>query len=178
MFFTKIYKHFIHNTNTTLITSCFYIFRGEWIKDDYIRLCTCMVMQTKAWMTSFLFKMFLSFLKKSLVLGEIFQSNWHFLILNGHGSHVTLEAMAQAQELGSNTMVTLLIHTFHVLQPLDVSWFKPFKILFKKEKDNALVKNNHGKLNKCTLVNWVNKSLDQSLSKKYIKNGFSLVIGI
>jgi len=50
---------------------------GEWIKDDYIKLCKvgiCMAMQTKAWMTFFLFKEFLSFFRK-LVPNEISQSN-------------------------------------------------------------------------------------------------------
>jgi hypothetical protein len=44
----------------------FYIFRGERIKDDYIKYCkfgTCMVGQTKAWMTNFLFKEFRHFSK-------------------------------------------------------------------------------------------------------------------
>ncbi len=44
----------------------FYIFRCGQIKDDYMRLCkasTCMAMQTKAWMTPFLFKNNLSFFK-------------------------------------------------------------------------------------------------------------------
>jgi hypothetical protein len=59
-------------------------------------------------------------------------------------------------------MVTLLVHTSHVLQLLDVNYFKPFKITFKKERDNAMVKNNHRELDKCTLASWVNKSLDQS----------------
>jgi hypothetical protein len=74
----------------------FYIFKGQWIMDDYIILCkacTCMTMQTKAWMTSFLFKEILSFFAK-LVPSEISQFNQHFLILNGHGSHVILEAIA------------------------------------------------------------------------------------
>jgi hypothetical protein len=51
-----------------------------------------MAMQTQAWMTSFLFKELLSLFKRSLLIG-IFQSNWHLLILDGHGSHVTLEAI-------------------------------------------------------------------------------------
>ncbi len=40
---------------------CFYISRGEQLRDDYIKECktwTCMVMQEKAWMTTFLFKEF------------------------------------------------------------------------------------------------------------------------
>jgi hypothetical protein len=55
-----------------------------------------MAIQTKAWMTSFLFKEFVSFFKR-LVLGGIFPSNHHLLILNGHGSHVSLKAIKQAQ---------------------------------------------------------------------------------
>ncbi len=89
----------------------------------------------------------------------------HLLILNEHVSHVTLETIAQAHEFGSN-MVALQAHTSHALQPLNVSCFKPFKTIFKEEKDNAMVKNNHCEPNKCTLTSWVDKSWDQSLSKK------------
>jgi hypothetical protein len=49
-------------------------------------------------------------------------------------------------------MVTLLAHTSHVLQPLDVNCFEPFQIVFKKEINNAMVKNNHCELDKCTLA--------------------------
>jgi hypothetical protein len=47
----------------------FYIFKGEWIIDDYIRHCnlkTCMAMQTKAWMMVFLFKKFFLFFTSSI----------------------------------------------------------------------------------------------------------------
>jgi hypothetical protein len=70
----------------------FYIFRGERIKVDYIKHCkfgTCMVVQTKTWMTSFLFKEFSSFFKR-LIPGGISPNNCHLLILDGHGSHVSL----------------------------------------------------------------------------------------
>jgi hypothetical protein len=49
--------------------------------------------------------------------------------MDGHGSHVTLKAIEQMQEFGLN-MVTLLSHTSHALQPLNVSCFKPFKSTF------------------------------------------------
>jgi len=38
----------------------------------------------------------LSFFKKSILEG-IFPSNQHLLVLNGHGSHVMLKALEQAQ---------------------------------------------------------------------------------
>jgi hypothetical protein len=77
----------------------FYIFLGQKIRSDYIMHCklrTCMVVQTKAWMTSFLSKEFLSFFKKSVPSG-ISPSNCQLLALDGHGSHVSLEAIEQVQ---------------------------------------------------------------------------------
>ncbi len=37
-----------------------------------------------------------------------------------------------------------------------------------------MVKNNHYELEKCTLVTWVNKALDQPLSKKNIESGLGV----
>jgi hypothetical protein len=65
-----------------------------------------MVVQTKAWMTSFLFKEFLSFFKRS-ILGGSSPSNHHLLILNGHGSHVSLEAIKQVQQFGLDMIMLL-----------------------------------------------------------------------
>jgi hypothetical protein len=74
----------------------------------------------------------LSFFKR-LVPGGISPSNRHLLTLDGYGSHVILEAIEHAQQFGLD-MITLPSHTSHALQPLDVSYFKPFKIAFKKKK--------------------------------------------
>jgi hypothetical protein len=38
----------------------------------------------------------------------------HFLIIDGHGSHVTLEAIEQAYEVGLD-MITFPSHTSHAL---------------------------------------------------------------
>lgn len=48
-------------------------------------------------------------------------------------------------------MVILPSHTTHVLQPMDVSCFNPFK----KEGDGTMVRNNYNKPNKVTLAKWV-----------------------
>jgi hypothetical protein len=52
---------------------------------------------------------------------------------NGHGSHITIQAFKQITKLGLD-MVTLLSHALDVLQPLNVTYFKPFKNVFKKKK--------------------------------------------
>jgi translation initiation factor IF-3 len=65
------------------------------------------------------------FFKKSIPNG-ISLTNRHMFILDGHGSHVTLEAIKQAQEFGLD-MIILFSHTSHALQVLDVASFKLFK---------------------------------------------------
>jgi hypothetical protein len=44
-----------------------------------------------------------------------------------------------------------------------------------KKKESAMVRNNHRELGKCTIVSWVYKSLDQTLSKKNIKSEFKII---
>jgi hypothetical protein len=68
--------------------------------------------------------------------------NRHIQILNGHGSHVTLEAIEQTQTFKLD-MVTLPSHTSHALQPLDVACFKPFKTAFRKEKNTTMINRNY-----------------------------------
>jgi hypothetical protein len=63
-------------------------------------------------------------------------------------------------------VITLLVPTFHALQPLNVNCLKPFKIAFKT---NAMVRNKHCELNKCIMIGQVGKSLDQSLPPKKSK---------
>jgi len=82
---------------------------------------------------------------------------------------MTLEAIEQAKKIGLD-MVTLPSHTLHAFQPLDVAYFKPFKIAFKKERDASMVNNNYSKPDKITLVAWV----DQTLVKKNIISRFKI----
>jgi hypothetical protein len=55
-----------------------------------------------------------------------FPSQIHLLVLDGHGSHVILKTVSQAQEMGLN-MIILPSHTSHAFQPLDVSCLKSFR---------------------------------------------------
>jgi hypothetical protein len=89
-------------------------------------------MQNNAWMKAFLFKGILSFFNNLVPCG-ISQSNRYLLILDDHGSHVILKTIGQVQTFGLN-MITLPSHTSHALQPLDVSYFKPFNTAFRKKK--------------------------------------------
>jgi hypothetical protein len=62
-------------------------------------------------------------------------------------------------------MITLPFHTFHVLQPLNVSCFNHSKLHQKKKKHEDMVKNDYVKLDKITVIEWLGKALDQTLFK-------------
>jgi hypothetical protein len=64
----------------------------------------------------------------------------------------------QAQQFGLN-MISLPNHTSYALQPLNVSRFKPFKIVFRK-KDGVTINNNYAKVGKIIFFGWVDKALD------------------
>jgi hypothetical protein len=86
-------------------------------------------------MTSHLFSSWISYFMKSLeARGSISLANRHLLILGRHGSHMTLEMVYKAMQIGLN-LLTLPSHTSHRLQPLDVSVFRPFKCAFRGDRD-------------------------------------------
>lgn len=117
----------------------FYIFKEVQIQQKYIEgveVRACMAIQKKAWMTTYLFKQWLSFFQQSIPEG-ISPANCHLLVLDGHGSHVGLEAMEQAKTMGLD-IITLPSHTSHALQPLNVSCFKPFKTSRCSEPDKPM----------------------------------------
>jgi hypothetical protein len=74
----------------------------------------CMTMQNKAWMTNFLSKKFLFFFFLKYVSNGMFLTNEQLLILDGHGNHVTLEAIKQVHEFGLEIII-LPSHTFRAL---------------------------------------------------------------
>jgi hypothetical protein len=110
------------------------------------------------------------FFQRSIPSG-ISLTNKHLPILDGHGSHVTLETIEQAKEFRLY-MINLLSHTSHAFQPLDVVCFKPFKNDFEKERDATMVKRNYKKLDTIILARWANKALDLIFTKKNIMSKF------
>jgi hypothetical protein len=74
------------------------------------------------------------------------------LVLNEHGSHVTIKAIEHAITFGLD-MVTLPSHTSYAFQPLYVTYFKPLKNAFRKEQDFTMAKNNYSNQ---TMSHWQN----------------------
>jgi hypothetical protein len=152
-----------------------YIFKGKQRKDEYVSLCEAgaiYAMQDKAWVTGYIFFKWLDhFLRHLHLRGGISQTNRHLLILDGHGSHVTLDVIKKAREHGLD-LLTLPSHTSHALQPLDVSIFKPFKTAFKVYRDMWVTNNKGMRTRKTTLAQWISKSLKAALTPQNIQSGF------
>ena len=91
----------------------------------------------KGWMDTDIFvkylKHFISYVKPS-------ESHPCLMILDGHASHKSLEAVTLAKE-NNITLLTIPPHTSHKLQPLDVSFFGPLKKRYNRELDKWTVSN-------------------------------------
>ena len=90
----------------------------------------------------------------------------HLLLLDGHNLHVTLEVVAMAKNSGLD-VISLPSHTFHVLQPLDVSCFKPFKIAFRQIRDSWTLLNKGKKVEKQDLCEWIAQALEKALTQEH-----------
>lgn len=134
-----------------------------------------MAMQQRAWMTSYLFSAWIPhFIASVRRIGAISPENRHLLILDGHNNHVTLDVVREANVVRLD-LLTLLAHTSHALQPLDVSVSKPFKQHFKEYRDFWSSKNLNKSTTNDTLAQWVSLALRKALYANSIKKGFSAI---
>ena len=109
---------------------------------NYIRDCeagAAMTFQENGYVTSEIFLEWLGHFKNN-VPGGMSKENKHLLILDGHASHVTNEAIRFGRENGLD-ILTLPSHYSHELQPLDVAVFHPFKLNLVVEKMNKMRNN-------------------------------------
>ena len=153
----------------------FYIFKGKRIRRNYIIHCedgVAMAMQSEAWMTQFLFSNWITHFVNCLsTKGRISCERRHLLIVDGHNSHVTLDVVMKAMDVGLD-LLTLPSHTTHRLQPLDVSIFAPFKKYFRRYRDAWVMKNRGKAACKEILAMWVSLGLQRALTPSKIEGGF------
>ena len=93
------------------------------------------------------------------------------LILDGHASHVSIEAVEFAR---SNEVHMLCIpaHTTHILQPLDVGVFKPFKSAYNKACKRFMADHPHRVITTDQIAGLIGKAWPLSLTPVNIMSGF------
>ena len=173
-------------TNLTCVNAAresiadFYIFCGKRLRANYIGHCedgAAMAMQNKAWMTATLFSHWISHFTRCLeTKGGILHERRHLLIFDNHNSYINLKVVHKCREVGLD-LLTLPRNTSHMLQPLDVDVFKPFKCYFKRYKDAWSVNNKGRGASKEILAMWMSEALEKALTERNIKAGF-LATGI
>jgi hypothetical protein len=136
----------------------FCIFKDKRFGRNYIKKCkfgATIAMQPHLWMTGILFNKCLNHLIYH-VIGKkgILPTNSHLLILRGHNLYVTIDIVAMTRETRLD-LLGLLSHTSHVLQPLNVFVFKPFKTSFWLYCNMWTMTHNGQAANKETLAQWV-----------------------
>ncbi|KAH9325368.1 hypothetical protein KI387_005546 [Taxus chinensis] len=151
----------------------FYLFKGKRMIKNYIKNCepgACMAAHPNAWMTKELFLNWLCHFARS-VPGGVSPNNRHLLIFDGHGSHVALQTVEEANKLGID-LITLPAHTSHKLQPLDVSVFSPFKTYFRAERSKWMAENKCADVKRNDIVELASRALKKAQTPSNIIAGF------
>lgn len=102
------------------------------------------------------FELFLVWLRHFQNFTQCSLENPVLLILDNHVSHVSLESYNFCRDNGI-VMVALPPHTSHRTQPLDVSFFGPFKCEYRKHA-TKFIKETLGRINECDIPSLVNKA--------------------
>ncbi|KAH9291763.1 hypothetical protein KI387_043047 [Taxus chinensis] len=151
----------------------FYLFKGKRMIKNYIKNCepgACMAAHPNAWMTKELFLNWLCHFARS-VPGGVSPNNRHLLIFDGHGSHVALQTVEEANKLGID-LITLPAHTSHKLQPLDVSVFSPFKTYFRAERSKWMAENKCADVKRSDIAELASRALKKAQTPSNIIAGF------
>ena len=135
----------------------------EWCRNGHATQCLDDQVVIHSWISHFI-----GTLRKSTKIDE---KNRHLLLLDGHNSYVTLEIVTSAMNFGLD-IISLPSHISHVLQPLNVNWFKPIKSAFRQILDYWMLLNKGKKVEKTTLCEWTSQALERPFTPNNIKSGF------
>jgi hypothetical protein len=132
-----------------------------------------MAMQPKVWMIATFFYKWVSHFITYVQAHEsnLCLINCHLLLIDGHNSHVTADIVHKARGVGLD-LINFPLHTSHVLQPLDVAWFKSFKTTFRTYTDLWILASKGNGVRKKDLVQWVFLALKKTLNPNKICKGF------
>lgn len=149
-----------------------YIFPRQRIKDEYLygSVSGAVALGSKTgWMTTELFPTVLKHIKKYTCCS---MENPILLIMDNHGTHVSLEAINFSRENGI-VLLSLPPHSTHKMQPLDICVYGPFKSRCKFAF-NDYISTNPGKTIKISdIAGLTADAYLQSFNPSNIIKGFS-----
>lgn len=120
------------------------------------------------WMTQ---KEFLLWIDHFIKYSGASKSNPQLLLLDNHGSHLSVDAIDRAVEHGV-TMLTFPPHCSHRLQPLDVTVYGPVKGAYATAHDTWMKQNAGNAMQIMHIPLIVGTALDRGATTANIKSGF------
>jgi len=124
--------------------------------------------QKTGWMTQELFPQYL----------EHFVKHTHasvddpvLLVLDNHSSHLSIAAIDYCRQHGV-VMLTLPPHSSHMMQPLDVTFFGPFKTYYSQACDNWMVNHPGRPITECQTGFLVKQAYDRAATVGIAVKGF------
>lgn len=115
--------------------------------------------------------LFLKFLKHFIDCTKSRRESPSLLILDGHSSHKSIEAINLARDFGV-IILTLPPHTSNRLQPLDVSVFAPFKTYLAIEMDHWLTNHPGSRITEYDMAPIIKSALIKAFTPINIIKGF------
>ncbi|XP_018365006.1 PREDICTED: uncharacterized protein LOC108762485 [Trachymyrmex cornetzi] len=116
-------------------------------------------------------ELFLKWFNEEFLLRKAAGKN--ILILDGHCSHCTSIELLECAEKNDVSLLCLPPHTTHVLQPLDKSFFGPFKAHFKVEANTWINQHKGRNLTRYQLGPLVEKAWSKAATVENGCSGFS-----
>lgn len=106
-------------------------------------------------------------------LPETFNSDqYRLLVLDGHGSHITVEFMWQCYQ-SKVLLLYLPAHTSHILQPLDLTCFSSLKGRYRTQIANLASLDDSLPIKKARFIEYYAKARVEGLSSRNIRRGFA-----
>ncbi|XP_018311079.1 uncharacterized protein [Mycetomoellerius zeteki] len=93
------------------------------------------------------------------------------LYLDGHSSHMT-KHLSDFCSMHKIELIALYPNSTHILQPMDVSVFRPIKIAWKNAVNKYRVENNYQALRKEDFSLLIKEAVDNIDTSKCLRNGF------
>ena len=115
--------------------------------------------------------LFVTWLKHFVAATKATKENEQILILDGHHSHKTIEAVTYARDHGVH-MITLPPHCTHKLQPLDRTFFKPFKANYNRAADSWMVSHPGKRISMYDIASIFSEAYMHTANLARAENGF------
>ncbi|XP_065677274.1 uncharacterized protein LOC136092644 [Hydra vulgaris] len=120
------------------------------------------------WMTQ---EIFLDYLEHFAYHTKLTIADPVLLIVDNHNSHISFSAIEFCRK-HSIVMLTLPPHSTHMMQPLDVTFFSPFKTYYSQACDNWMVNHPGRPITEAQVPALVRHAYDRSATTGIARKGF------